>query len=526
MTKINKIYTTDDYVYDISLDGTVVNALGENIISNTDGFNFVMPSEFRYTKENPYIGKGLNRDVVEGKEYVGLEADVMEFDDLFMRKKMGLGIDEIVPATVNYSRKNYSDLLDVQEGKVKLVGNTVKSRRMSTYIEKFLDKGILLLLYGKGKEFLDEYYNMVDDIDNYRISIRDIASKGKIKKKISEYKADCQTLTKSGSKKSRQAWYELLINEGIDDIELNSEIYYLNIGKKKGDSDVKRITHQFTKYLGDDEVEMTTKIKNQILKELCEKENIEYKSLKTKGKKELLDKYNIVSREEDEIKLACVRVPNEIVNAEKEFYCAEHLDYEYNVDKYVEQFNKRIEPLLVCFSPEIRSQILVKHKDDRPFFTDEQCVLDSGHPNNETDQDTYEQLMTIERKEIEYWDSVLKEDEEPPFCKECGQDWKKIREDFRKLKQKEEQAEYKVLDDKYKELLSKLKDDEYNKFIDEGEIPKQFMEFCYFDNGSMCLKFNGLDMTPSTGGYIFEDFIKKDDSEEKFEMLNESLSQV
>ena len=29
---------TNDYVYDISLDGTVINALGMNVISNTDGF--------------------------------------------------------------------------------------------------------------------------------------------------------------------------------------------------------------------------------------------------------------------------------------------------------------------------------------------------------------------------------------------------------------------------------------------------------------------------------------------------------
>ena len=35
--EIKKINTTKDYVYDISLDGTVVNALGMNVMSNTDG---------------------------------------------------------------------------------------------------------------------------------------------------------------------------------------------------------------------------------------------------------------------------------------------------------------------------------------------------------------------------------------------------------------------------------------------------------------------------------------------------------
>ena len=87
-------------VYDISLDGTVVNAYSEMVMSNTDGFNFQLPNEFRYTKDNPYIGKGLNRNVVEGKEYTGFDADVAEFNDLYMRGKMGLGIDEVVSSTI------------------------------------------------------------------------------------------------------------------------------------------------------------------------------------------------------------------------------------------------------------------------------------------------------------------------------------------------------------------------------------------------------------------------------------------
>lgn len=74
-----------------------------------NGFNFQLPnkSEFRYTKEHPYIGKGLNREVEEGKEYVGFEADVAEFNDLYMKdfhysssavNKMGLGINNICAA--------------------------------------------------------------------------------------------------------------------------------------------------------------------------------------------------------------------------------------------------------------------------------------------------------------------------------------------------------------------------------------------------------------------------------------------
>ena len=118
MIKIENLHETDDYVYDISLDGTVVNALGMNIAKQTDGFNFQIPKTYRYTEENPYIGKGLNREVEEGKAYTGFAADVAEFNDMYMKdfhyspsavNKMGLGIDEVVSSTINFSRKNYAD---------------------------------------------------------------------------------------------------------------------------------------------------------------------------------------------------------------------------------------------------------------------------------------------------------------------------------------------------------------------------------------------------------------------------------
>ena len=107
MLKIKNKGKTSAYVYDISLDGTVVNALGLNVVSNTDGFNFKLPNVFRYTDENPYISTGLSRETKKGKAYTDYEADVAEFNDLFMCdkhyapnavNKMGLGINNICAA--------------------------------------------------------------------------------------------------------------------------------------------------------------------------------------------------------------------------------------------------------------------------------------------------------------------------------------------------------------------------------------------------------------------------------------------
>ena len=121
MIKIKNKGKSNNYVYDISLDGTVVNAMGMNVLSNTDGFNFKLPDskDYRYTDEHPYISPGLSRETKKDEKYTGFKADVAEFNDLFMSdkhyapnaiNKMGLGIDELVSSTINFSRKNYSHI--------------------------------------------------------------------------------------------------------------------------------------------------------------------------------------------------------------------------------------------------------------------------------------------------------------------------------------------------------------------------------------------------------------------------------
>ena len=119
----------------------------EPIVGDTDGFNFQMPreEEFRYTKEHPYISNGAGRNSIKGKEYTRVDADVAEFEDIYLSQayngginKMGLGIDEYCDACIQFARKNYADLMP--DGKTKKVGNTIKSRKMSGYLEKFIDE--------------------------------------------------------------------------------------------------------------------------------------------------------------------------------------------------------------------------------------------------------------------------------------------------------------------------------------------------------------------------------------------------
>ena len=181
-------------------------------------------------------------------------------------------------------------------------------------------------------------------------------------------------------------------------------------------------------------------------------DDTDFKSLSSSTIKELIKPY--IVKEEDEIVLNCKLVPNYIIDAEEEIYCNE--DFEYNVIKYIDQFNSRIKPLLVCFSPDIRPQILITNPNDRKYFTKEQCELVSGFPNKETDQDTYEQLMSLERKELEYWTSI---NEEPPFVKECGIDWEKIKAEFFEIKKQEESIIFQEENEKYLNILKNLSKD-------------------------------------------------------------------
>jgi hypothetical protein len=199
-------------------------------------------------------------------------------------------------------------------------------------------------------------------------------------------------------------------------------------------------------------------------------------------------------------------VPMEIIDSEKDIYCSDVEGLEYNTEKYIDQFNKRITPLLVCFSPEIRNDIIITNPRDRKYFTEEQSELVAGYPNKETDQDTYEALMTPEKKEIAFWDKI---GEVPPFVKECGIDWDELLKKYRENKKNEENTIFIEEDAKYINIINNLKNEDYDALEEEGIIPKKILDIC--DLGSdMRFYFKKLpSMTPSTGGYLFDDLSRQ-----------------
>tara|TARA_Y100000389_G_scaffold75208_1_gene71822 strand:- start:11121 stop:13955 length:2835 start_codon:yes stop_codon:yes gene_type:complete len=335
------------------------------LVGDTDGFNFSVPKD---VDKFVYTSNGNHRFNKLGKTYKGMDAVVAEYNDKYMKGVMGLDVDEICQATMNIARKNYADLID---GKVKLVGNSIKSKKMPTYIAEFIDKGVRNLLDGDGYSFVNEYYETVEMIYNQEIPLSKIANKSRVRISLEDYKKKMKTRNKSGGAMARQAHMELIMSEDIN-VDLGDTIYYVNTGTKKSHGDVQKKTKKNPKY--------TTK---QL--------QLTWADTGKHPKDAILS---------EEIILNCKYIPNNIIENDPE------ATGEYNVDRYLDAFNKRVKPLLVCFDPAVRDDILISTPLDRKYFTRQDLELTSGKPYKDTDQDKLEDLLTITEEELEFWNRI------------------------------------------------------------------------------------------------------------------------
>jgi hypothetical protein len=351
----------------------------------------------------------------------GLDGALAEFNETYMEGRMGLDIDDIYDSSINFKRKNYANKLD---GKVKLVGNSIKSKSMPTYIEEFINEGVGLLLDGKGYEFIELYYGTVNKIYNYQIPAIKIASKSKVKVTLDNYKNNyCNQKNKAGNSKARQAHMELALKHNLK-VDIGDVIYYINTGTAKSHSDIKAVKNKETGTV--------------------------------------------------EVGFNCLHIPQEQIETNPDM-----LMEDYNVAKYLESLNNRIEPLLVCFHPDIRNKILVSVEKDkntkliklqqRSVFTESECSLVSGMPIEPEDQDDYERdLMQMEDREIKFWLSVNKI---PNFIEENK--WSEITEDYL---ERMRIAKIEGIADEKKELISLFKRMEvkdYNRIKNYGKLPIQ-----------------------------------------------------
>lgn len=269
------------------------------------------------------------------------------------------------------------------KGKIKLTGNSIKSKKLPLYIEEFLDKGINLLLNGKGKEFIEYYYEYLQKIFDQQIALSKIAQRAKVKLTLDDYKKRLTQKTKAGNSMSRMAHMELAIQNDLS-VNLGDVIMYVNNGTKASEGDVQKLTAK------------QIKDTNQLRK--FENPNAE----------------DIV----DGVQVNCYMLDSNILEKNP------NMTGEYNVPRAIVTFNKRIEPLLVCFKQDVRDQLLVNDPAERGIFTTEQCEMINGMPFEDGGQDKLEEdVLQITDAEVEYW---KKRGLEPDYIYNLAEDsWKR-----------------------------------------------------------------------------------------------------
>jgi hypothetical protein len=382
------------------------------LVCDTDGMNFSLPEGG--VDHKVYIGKGLNWLVKEGKEYKGYDADVAEFNDTFMKGEMGLDCDGTWDSCINLARKNYATM--EHNGKIKLTGNSIKSKKMPKYIEVFLDKGIRFLLEGKGQNFIEYYYEYLQIIFDQKIPLMQIASKSRVKLSIDDYIARSKTKTKAGAFMSRQAHMELAIRDNLN-VNLGDVIYYVNNGNKASHGDVQKVNKPKAGW-NDEQINLFFSDSTVFKGSYKEKE----KFLLDNGWEKSWSEDNWV-RSNSKNKESNTGIPTDMAYKlastesviQLNSYMLNPSDIEnnpdmlgeYNIQRAIVTFNKRVEPLLIVFKEEVRNELLVKNPEDRAFFTKDQCELINGVPFEEKDQDDVEDhLIKMEVGEVEFWEKV------------------------------------------------------------------------------------------------------------------------
>ena len=439
------------------------------LVGDTDGFNFAIPDDIDNFKYTPTGNHRLTQKYT-GTELSGLKAVVAEFNEVYMEGRMGLDVDAVCETTINFARKNYANQIN---GKVKLVGNTIKSKKMPIYIEEFLDEGIKLLLEGDGYEFIELYNKTVEKIVNYDIPLVKIASKSTVRKSISAYKAGMIKKNKAGNPMPRQAHMELILKHGLD-LNLGDTVYYVNIGTTKSQGDIK-----------------TIKNPNGTV----------------------------------EVDLTCKLIPTDQIENNPDLTTDE-----YNAPKYLAAFNKRIHPLLVCFEPEIRKEILVDFKRntktkrmelvERKLFTRKETQLTSGKPFDVTDQDSYEDLMKFEDKELAFWVRVNK----IPNHIEL-EEWNQIKEAYIERISIERLAGIENEKQRIEEVLRRLEVDDLQHFKYNGIIPDKLAKIVSLhsegdDIKLMSMKYDEVTLKLNDVFKYEEDAIKR----ESFYMTNSTAA--
>jgi len=344
--------------------------------------------------------EGINEEMWEYGGKTGIQALIELFNATEMPKPyMAVDDDGESVSCFNLSRINYATLSLIKDRKtgktkekIKLTGNSIKSKALPEYIEEFIDKGLELILHGKGKEFVDYYYNYVEDIRYMQIPLKKIASKSKVKLTLKGYRN--RGTDKNGRQKAMQAHMELLI---ADRQKKAVELFEIHKHDIDYDGDESKLSP-------DDKMKL---IINYMPPEPELDSTVYY--VNTGYVKSHGDSKEIKDKDTGEMRMASTLISKEDLENDPD------MKGEYNYEKYLAAFNericytqKKIGGLLSAFEPEVAKMIpatIIKKGENKgelkkEMFSSQQLKLKSF------DLDTFEEAMHLEDKEVDFWNKT------------------------------------------------------------------------------------------------------------------------
>ena len=366
----------------------------------TDGVNFQIPDMTTIRVSNEGISEGETEGLIDDmwkyNDATGVSALIELFNATEMPKPyMSVDDDGKSESCLNLSRINYATrslIKDKKTGetkeKIKLTGNTIKSKVLPEYIEDFIDKGLELILHGKGREFVEYYYNYAEDIRYMQIPLKKIASKSRIKHTLKAYKN--RGTDKNGREKGKQAHMELLI--------------------QRREARALELFEQHKVALGYDDPEKYPKKIEDVMKAVInymppepELDSVVY-YVNTGYVKSHGDSKEIKDKDTGEMRFACSLISNEDLQENPD------MTGTYNYEKYLDAFNKKVVSLLVGFEPEVAKKILVKiiKKGERKGELEkaEFSPLKNELELKNFDLDDFDESMHLEKREVDFWNKT------------------------------------------------------------------------------------------------------------------------
>jgi len=407
------------------------------LLAVTDGVNFKIPENTTIKITDEGVNEGVNEGAInemwqyQGK--TGINALIEYFNDTEMPKPyMSVDDDGKSESCLNLARINYATRSLVKDRKtgnikekIKLTGNTIKSKVMPEYIEEFIDKGLDLILHGKGKEFVDYYYNYAEDIRYMQIPLKKIASKSRVKQTLKAYKN--RGKDKNGKAKAKQAHMELLIMRREKLAEELFEKHKLELGFTGTEKEPKKIDDKMKAVINympqEPELDSTVYYVNTGY---------------TKSHGDV--KADVKDKDTGEL-----RYGSELISKD-DLQENPNMTGVYNYEKYLDAFNKRVATILVGFEPEVIKKIPVK-------------IIKKGENTGELKKGEFSPLKNeLELKSFNYDDfdeSMFLEKMEVDFWNKTGYDPRKIWDGFKM--NDDYKVHYSVYDDALNYLNNKMK---------------------------------------------------------------------